>query len=48
MVTANLVVDTSVFIKWYRQGEVLADRALMLREAYLVGCNSRYDFRYGR
>jgi predicted nucleic acid-binding protein len=37
MASANLVIDTSVFIKWYRQGEVLADRALILREAYLDG-----------
>jgi predicted nucleic acid-binding protein len=33
----NLVLDTSVVIKWLRQGEILADRALILREAYLSG-----------
>ncbi|MBC7250309.1 MAG: type II toxin-antitoxin system VapC family toxin [Anaerolineae bacterium] len=32
-----VVLDTSVVIKWFRQGEVLADRALALREAYLDG-----------
>ena len=31
------ILDTSVIIKWYRQGEVLADRALALRDAYLDG-----------
>ncbi len=33
----HLVLDTSVVIKWYRQGEVLAEQALLLREAYLSG-----------
>jgi predicted nucleic acid-binding protein len=33
----HLVLDTSVVIKWYRQGEVLAKQALVLREAYLSG-----------
>jgi predicted nucleic acid-binding protein len=33
----GLVLDTSVIIKWYRQGEVLADQALILRDAYLRG-----------
>ena len=32
-----VVLDTSVVIKWFRQGEVLADQALALREAYLEG-----------
>jgi len=32
-----VVLDTSVVIKWFRQGEVLADQALALREAYLDG-----------
>jgi len=32
-----VVLDTSVIIKWFRQGEVLADRALRLRDAYLDG-----------
>ena len=31
------VLDTSVLLKWFRQGEVLADRALALRDAYLEG-----------
>jgi len=35
--TARLVLDTSVVIKWFRQGEVLADRALALRAAYVEG-----------
>ena len=34
---AHIVPDTSVVIKWFRQGEVLADRALALRTAYLDG-----------
>jgi predicted nucleic acid-binding protein len=34
---ASLVLDTSVIVKWYRQGEVLADRALAIRDAYLQG-----------
>jgi predicted nucleic acid-binding protein len=33
----HLVLDTSVIIKWYRQGEVLAQQALVLRTAYLAG-----------
>jgi len=37
MSTAALILDSSVFIKWYRQGEVLAERALVLRKAYLEG-----------
>jgi predicted nucleic acid-binding protein len=32
-----VVLDTSVVIKWFRQGEVLADQALSLRDAYLDG-----------
>jgi predicted nucleic acid-binding protein len=32
-----LVLDTSVIVKWFRQGEVLAERALALRDAYLAG-----------
>lgn len=32
-----VVVDTSVIIKWYRQHEEDADRALTLRAAYLTG-----------
>jgi predicted nucleic acid-binding protein len=32
-----VVLDTSVLIKWFRQGEVLAERALALRVAYLTG-----------
>ncbi len=31
------VLDTSVVIKWFRQGEVLADQALRLRASYLSG-----------
>jgi predicted nucleic acid-binding protein len=34
---AHIVPDTSVVIKWFRQGEVLADRALALRTAYVDG-----------
>jgi len=34
---AHFVPDTSVVIKWFRQGEVLAEQALALRAAYLVG-----------
>jgi predicted nucleic acid-binding protein len=30
-----IVLDTSVVIKWFRQGEVLAGEALALRDAYL-------------
>ena len=32
-----LVLDTSVFIKWYRQHEEHAAEALTLRDAYLAG-----------
>jgi predicted nucleic acid-binding protein len=32
-----LVPDTSVVVKWFRQGEVLADAALALRRDYLLG-----------
>ena len=32
-----IVLDTSVVIKWYRQGEILADQALALRDVYLDG-----------
>jgi len=32
-----LVLDTSVLIKWLRQGEILAEQALALRDAYLKG-----------
>ncbi len=35
--TSALVVDTSVFIKWYRQHEEEAAEALALRDAYLAG-----------
>jgi len=34
---AHVVPDTSVVIKWFRQGEVLAEQALALRAAYLDG-----------
>ena len=34
---AHIVPDTSVVIKWFRQGEVLAEQALALRTAYLDG-----------
>ena len=33
----SVVLDTSVIIKWFRQGEVLAGQALALRDAYLDG-----------
>ncbi len=33
----RVVLDTSVLIKWFRQGEVLADHALRWRDAYLQG-----------
>jgi predicted nucleic acid-binding protein len=33
----HLVLDTSVVIKWYRQDEILASHALILRDAYLAG-----------
>ena len=32
-----VALDTSVLIKWFRQGEVLAEQALALRAAYLAG-----------
>ena len=32
-----VVLDTSVVIKWYRQGEILAGPALALRDDYLDG-----------
>lgn len=32
-----IVLDTSVVIKWFRQGEILAGEALALRDAYLEG-----------
>jgi predicted nucleic acid-binding protein len=32
-----VVLDTSVVIKWFRQGEVLGEQALALRDAYLDG-----------
>lgn len=32
-----VVLDTSVVVKWFRQGEVLAERALVVRDAYLEG-----------
>lgn len=35
--TTKLVLDTSVVIKWFQQEELLAARALVLREAYLEG-----------
>ena len=33
----DLVLDTSIFLKWFRQGEVLAAAALALRDLYLDG-----------
>jgi len=36
-VTSTVVLDTSVIIKWFRQGEILAPQALALRRAYLEG-----------
>ena len=33
----RVVPDTSVVIKWFRQGEILAEQALALRTAYLSG-----------
>jgi len=36
-VNGDVVLDTSVVIKWFRQGEVLAGPALALRDAYLDG-----------
>ncbi len=35
--SSAFVLDTSVIVKWFRQGEVLADHALALRTAYLEG-----------
>ena len=35
--TSTVVLDTSVIIKWFRQGEILAPQALALRRAYLEG-----------
>jgi len=35
--SGHVVPDTSVVIKWFRQGEVLADQALALRAAYVDG-----------
>ena len=35
--SATFVPDTSVVVKWLRQGEVLAAQALALRAAYLDG-----------
>jgi len=35
--SARVVPDTSVIIKWFRQGEVLAEQALALRADYLDG-----------
>jgi predicted nucleic acid-binding protein len=32
-----LVLDTSVIVKWFRQGEILAGQALALRSSYLDG-----------
>lgn len=34
---SHIVLDTSVVIKWFRQGEILAEEALALRSAYLEG-----------
>lgn len=34
---AWVVPDTSVVIKWFRQGEILAEQALALRSAYVGG-----------
>jgi len=33
----STVLDTSVIIKWYRQKEALADKALNIRDSYLSG-----------
>ena len=35
--SAHVVPDTSVIIKWFRQGEILGGQALALRAAYLEG-----------
>jgi predicted nucleic acid-binding protein len=40
MAATPLVLDTSVILKWFRQGEILAEQALALREGYLEG---RFD-----
>lgn len=37
MNAAPLVLDTSVVLKWFRQEEILANRALGLLDAYLNG-----------
>jgi predicted nucleic acid-binding protein len=37
MIPGPAVLDTSVVLKWFRQGEVLAGEALALRAAYLAG-----------
>ena len=37
MTHGPVVLDTSVVIKWFRHGEVLAEQALALRKAYLDG-----------
>jgi predicted nucleic acid-binding protein len=34
---ASIILDASVVVKWFRQGEVLAEQALALRDAYLDG-----------
>jgi predicted nucleic acid-binding protein len=34
---AHIVPDTSVVVKWFRQGEILAGQALALRAAYVDG-----------
>lgn len=34
---ALVVLDTSVIVKWFRQGEILAEQALRLRDGYLAG-----------
>jgi len=36
-VNGPVVLDTSVVVKWFRQGEILAAPALKLRAAYLDG-----------
>ena len=37
--TSAFVLDTSVVLKWIRQEEILADRALSILQAYLEGHN---------
>ncbi|MSP13555.1 MAG: PIN domain-containing protein [Chloroflexi bacterium] len=37
LITAPLVLDTSVIVKWFRQEEVLAQQALNVRDRYLRG-----------